>query len=130
MDRYYSYSEIRFTASQIRWLLENLETLRDGKWPPEPVESGYVGGFSSRLQAEGKFVRPASIAAEVDWRLKQTKVDGKLLQKQIEIGNDWLEPEAYCALCFCSGWRRKTMGYLAWASKWRQRRKERNDGHE
>ncbi len=120
---WYSFSEIRFTLPQVRWLLEpeRLKMLREGRWPPEPRNSGYIGGSSFQLRAEGKFIRPAVIAAELDWRLKQTKTDGKLLQAQIEAGHDYLEPEAYCALKYCSGWRRKATPYRQWVAVWRQR---------
>ncbi len=123
---WYSYPDIRFCQWQIKWVIQHEKVLGDGKWPADPVETGYVGGSSTQLKAEGKQIKPAYIRAEVYLRLAATKTDGDLLEAQIRAGDAVLKDAAYCALIYCSGWRRKHMTYPAWARKWNYRRKFRS----
>jgi len=64
-------------------------------------------------------VNAALIKAEVMYRLKETKTDGKLLKAQIKQGlqiNE-MEQEAKMALFYCEGWRRRNGSYATWKAK-------------
>ncbi|KKN70418.1 hypothetical protein LCGC14_0431130 [marine sediment metagenome] len=77
---WWSYGSIYFTLAQVKWLLEHLNELREGRWPPEHKVSGYTGSPKRVIRKEGSFVRPAIIAAEMDVRLSKTGNDGLLLE--------------------------------------------------
>jgi len=88
--------------------------LEADRWPPNPGGLNHIDdpgrtGYAS----EGYFVKPGSIKAEVEYRLKRTGVSGKLLKAEVLAGRD-LSPEAKSALLYCKGWRRKTMSYQRW----------------
>lgn len=118
MDEWYSYKGFNFNKEQVLWAIGNLETLRNGLWPAEPKETGYTEaiGIRKSKQTEATFVKPIGIAGELDWRLKRTKTDGKLLEAEVRASEHlkfWtpLSDEAKMALNYISGWRRKTLPY-------------------
>jgi hypothetical protein len=80
-EDWYSYSEIQFNRQQVTWILENAATLRDGRWPPEPRNSGYTDSPIGKrhIRAEAGFIKPASVFAEVAIRLKRCDRDGGLV---------------------------------------------------
>ena len=74
---WYSYSSFKFSKEQVKWAIANLSILRTGSWPPSHKESGYVGeAISKQVSHEGSFVKPASIAAELDVRIQRAGVKG------------------------------------------------------
>lgn len=78
---WYSYSGFKFSREQMKWALANIDTLRNGQWPPEHKESGYVGkSHKKQVSHEGNFVKAACIAAEIDLRLTKAGLDGLLLE--------------------------------------------------
>ncbi len=81
MKNWYSYASFKFTKAQIKWGEANIVTLRNGVWPPSHKESGYVGEpYKKRVSHEGSFVKAASIAAELDYRIEKCGVDGLMLE--------------------------------------------------
>lgn len=126
MDEWYSYRDIKFTPEQVIWILQNLELLEEGKWPPEYSVTGYTDdGFMKRVNKEAGFVKPTIIVAEVNKRLERTGVHGKLLRAEIIAGLE-LSEESKSALRYCSGRRRKQMSFLQWQRKGKYEEKLRN----
>ncbi len=133
---YWRYREVIFCSRQITWILENLEMLQEGKWPPEPVETGYVGGSGKKPAGNASFEKPASISGEVEKRIAQcAQIDGAMLYQQyvwgleisdiaksfhcsVEEVKEWVER----ALTYVSGWRRKQLGYKIWLKQVRHRK--------
>lgn len=71
---------IRYKADQVIWLISILNLLRIGEYPPDPKETGYVGGGKTRLNAKAKFTMAVEIATEIDIRLERAGIDGLLLE--------------------------------------------------
>lgn len=109
--------DCHFGRGNMVFLIENLETLKEGIWPPSPRGTGYtdVSGGSG-YHSSGAFTRPCEFAAECEIRLKATGKDGRWLKKEIDEESSWygLTREAKSALNYISGWRRKREGYLEW----------------
>ena len=124
--KWWNYSEIRFTAEEVLWILENMELLRGGEWPPEHKNSGYIDASfgEKRIKSEAGFVKPVIIISEIEVRLDRTGVDGKLLLAEAKLGVDiaLLSYEAKRALKYISGWRRKRMSYQNWVSQSKYRK--------
>lgn len=118
---YYKPSEIIFSRDQIIFIIENLDLIETGIWPPDFKETGYTGGNKRRF-GPAYFEVPCSISAEVKRRLEATGKDGKILTYQIKSGTtefDKLEHEAQCALNFISLWDfRKRTKYSTWKANW------------
>ena len=124
--RWYNFSEIRFCPYQVIWIIENAGALRTVTWPANPDGSSYIDpkikiGFGS----EAYYVKPVGILAEVEYRLKRTGTDGKLLRAEVENGKDisMMEPESRSALMYIKGWRRKSLSY----QRWKKQRKYRGE---
>jgi len=115
---WYSPSSIKFSRPEIIWILENIEMIEEGRWPPDFKYTGYTGGNKGRRFGPAYFEAPCSISAEVKRRLVLTKQDGKILFWQIKAGIttfESLESEAKCALNFVSLWDfRKRPRYSFW----------------
>jgi len=80
-DKWYSYNSFKFTKAQVKWAISNLATLRNGVWPASHKESGYVGEARSKnVSHEAKFIKAASIAAELDLRIQKAGLDGLMLE--------------------------------------------------
>ena len=137
---YYTYAEIRFCPYQMKWLIKNLEFLKEAKyeskdnqdkyveghWLPEPTLSGYIDPSVRKTRAAkaAPFEYVSAIIAEVEFRLNRTGISGKLLVAEIEAERD-LSPEAETALEYVKGWRRKRMSF----SDWKSQRRHRMEGH-
>ena len=103
-SQWYAYSEIRYTKDQILFLLENVSLLREGFWPPNPRESGYVGSSKKVFKSDGKFVKPIIIITELDVRLSLCGKNGqygKMVEARYIVG--W-EDEEIAKLARCSTW--------------------------
>lgn len=110
---WYEYLEIRYCFYQVMWIIENADTLRSN-WPPNPDGTGYIdSAIHTGYASEASFAKSIIIIAEVEYRLRRCRVDGKLLRAEIIAGLD-LSEESKSALRYCSGWRRKQMSYLNW----------------
>ena len=127
MEEFYSYSEIQFRRDECLWVLRNAESFSEGKWPPEPFESGYIDSGVRRkvVKREPGFVKPKVIIAEIMWRLERTGVDGKLLIAEVKADYELFSDEAWAALNYISGWKRKA-GYSAWKAKRKWRKRDKN----
>ena len=109
---WYHYGDIRWCPRQIIWILQYAEQFEAGDYP---VQYEALGG-SRQIKAEGYFVRPETIIAEVRERLRTTPNQGELLITQVEdgrvLGN--LSPGAYEILMYVKGWRRKDRDFNTW----------------
>ncbi len=116
--------EITFRRRQMLFLIKNLPQLREGYWPANPAESGYNDLPGIKKGRAGRhhayFEIPASIAAEVETRLEQARIDGLILEAIECWGKSeesmaryfrmpvWsIRKRAKNALRYISGWERK-----------------------
>lgn len=115
---------VTFTREQVLWLLPLLPDLIKGEYPPEPIDSGYIDVPIGKrgLKCRAAFENPCLIAAELEMRLEKTGVDGKLLLAEVGAGYTMFSDEAWLALKFISGWRRKK-NYIVWQKQRRYRKK-------
>ncbi len=111
--------EIRYCPEQSRWLLERIETLQSGHYPQRPAD--HVGKRGSRNE-NAPFVSAVELSAELKHRLERTGTDGKLLLAQVRAQYHHLDYEAWRALVYMSGRRRKHMDYRKWSNKWAERK--------
>lgn len=111
---WYHYGEIRWCPYQVIFIIENLEVLIAGSWPPNPDDSSYIDPqIRTGYRSEAYYTKPVEILAEVEYRLKRTGVDGKLLKAEI-LGELELSKESKSALMYVKGRRRKRMSYKRW----------------
>ena len=140
-EKWYSYAAIRFTKSQIIFVLENIYTMREGIWPSNPKDSGYIDTTVVNRPQYTKgagFERACEIGAEVWVRLQACRaggakfnngnyrsgVDGELLEFQStwgrsdedlsrEYGMSEVDVRARIAtaLRYCSGKDRRPYSY-------------------
>ena len=119
--------EIIFNREQVMWIIEHLDMMVEGNWPANPQGSVYTMAPNIRQSGRKKayFETPCQIAAEVEYRLNKTGVEGKLLVSEIKQGLYWeeLQPESKRALNYISGWRRRRQKYGAWVKQRRYRNK-------
>ncbi|MCJ7791876.1 MAG: hypothetical protein MUP49_05670, partial [Dehalococcoidia bacterium] len=112
---WYSPSWIRYCRMQVLWYLVNCESIREGKWPPEPEGSSYtdpaIRGQSIRVPSRNA----EQLAAEIDTRLRRCGIEGKLLEYEVRLEME-LSPTSWKVLNYICGWRRKTMSYSEWKS--------------
>ena len=120
MTDWCSYSGIKFNREQIYWLVQNLDTLRLGEWPPKPESSEQPDKSKLQVRTEATFARPASIAAEVDWRLNQCGEDAKIflaiyknevpipiVAKIYSMDIDAIDLACRKVISYIIGWKRK-----------------------
>jgi hypothetical protein len=99
----------------MKWLIENLELLEDGRWPAHPLVSGYLDSdIRSQQYGEPAVFRVIAIAGEVKARLKRTGEDGRDLVKGIKDRDLRLTDRAWLALRYISGWIQKRESYSQW----------------
>ena len=126
-DTWYEPREIIFSREQMMFLIEFLPLLIEGIWPPNPQGSGYTEtpNVQHSRSKHAYFETPCQIAAEVEWRLKRTGIEGKLLVSEIRQGLmlEELQPESRRALNYISGWRRRRLDYKTWLRQRRYRQK-------
>ena len=123
VEDWYSPGEILFKREEILWVLQYIELIENGIWPPDFKSTGYTGGNRGRRFGPAYFECPVMISAEVKRRLEVTGQDGKILFWQVRAGiTDFedLESEAQCALNSMSLWDfRKRPDYYIWRKNWR-----------
>ena len=114
----YEPREIRFTRPQMIWLIMWLEIMVEGRWPPNPKDTGYTQtpDVQRSRSTHASFETPAQIAAEVEVRLKATGTEGKLLVAEIQGGKalEELAPESRRVLDYISGWPRRRTPFRQW----------------
>ncbi len=113
---WFHFGELRWCVFQVIWVLQNAETLRDGRWPknPETLSDDNSGGRN--IKTEATFAKPVLILAEVESRLERTRLHGELLIAQIEAGRDYstISGNARAALMYIKGLNRKKSGFKKW----------------
>jgi len=87
-ESYWTPSEIRFTKEQVLWLLPHLEELREGLYPANHKETGYVGG-NGKNRRTSPFETICLIAAEIDIRLAACFPDGILVEEYYTKGHTY-----------------------------------------
>jgi len=126
---------IVFSFEQMEWLLKNLEELLVGRWPPKPPGVAIAQGPSTH---RAYFEVPCQMAAEVESRIDNAGVDGRLcvnyytkddsikyLAKCFRCSMQDIDERIESAMRYVSGWRRKRIGYQEWRAKiWRKQRIE------
>lgn len=123
---FYTPSEIRFCRPQVLWLIENLGVLRTGIWPPNPQGTSYTDAtIRGHKRFNAYFETPIQIESEVQIRLENTGLSGKLLVSEINqgIGLEGLSIESRSALNYISGWRRRRLSFVDWKRQRRHRNK-------
>ena len=111
---WYSYLEIRWCPFQVMWILRYCDVLHSGRWP-SPDERPDTVPYE-QFHNEAPFVKAALIIAELEHRLARCGVAGKLLKAQARAGDnlDYLEGEAWQALLYVKGFRRKITSFTDW----------------
>ncbi len=139
---WYSPSAIEKAYSQamVKWLIPILPVLRDGLYPPNPKESGYVDPASKqhRVNAKASFQKAADIAAELDKRITNAGADGLILEfyysaddadlkfraehiaTALNVSVQEISQRIRDALYFVSGQNRKAGSYQAYIENSRQ----------
>lgn len=136
MTDYYKPNEIwqKWTVEQVKWLLPHLHLLREGSYPKDPKETGYLDTPIGKRQVRSVagFVTAADIYAELTDRIEATGIDGLLLELAYSNGEqDRIEIEQHIAtalgedinlidnriskaLKFIAGKNRKRRTYYQW----------------
>lgn len=145
--RWYAPGEIRFTLNHILFLLENINLLEDGFYPPNPEETGYqeLKIAVARGKPRAYFETPICLIAEIKLRISLAKDnhndDGKLLLDKYRLGlnDDELARVNHLsynqvitginsALLFITGWKRERLPYSDWCRKYRYKTNARLSG--
>ena len=113
MKDWYAPSEIKFRKEHVLFLIEHIDLLRSGQWPPECKNTGYIG-TNSQKSFHAPFETPALFAAEIDYRLGRCGLAGQLLEAKVKAQYLWLEREANQALMYCCGWKRRDRSFADW----------------
>ena len=119
----FTYPDIRWCPLQVMWLLDNAETLRTVGWITDDDNRGSRPG----MPTAAPFVNIINVLAELDTRLKETRVHGEKLRQQAEEGRSiqYLSPMARAALMYVKGWRRKRTTFKRWLREvWDKPKKE------
>jgi hypothetical protein len=128
---YFTPADIKFCPTQTEWLMKHLVMIGEGRWPA--FYTTKIPAEPSNRQPAGNapFETPAAIYAEVSYRLQQTGQDGVLAYKVLAEGWDVvtlaevttkdrikqqraiqnLDRRIGRVIRYCSGWRRRTVGY-------------------
>ena len=76
---WYSPGEIRFKVQEALWLIQNLQTLEGGRWPPEA--SNYVDMVGRHVgRQKAPFETAVQFHAEITERLEKCGIDGLILE--------------------------------------------------
>jgi hypothetical protein len=119
--------DIRFTVEQVKWLVSLLPMLREGRWPADPHDSGYINppAIRKRNNIHAPFETAALIAAELEARLNACAEDGWLVKAVYGWGEDCqtlgiADMELYRRVAGClryvSGWSRRKVSYRDFVS--------------
>lgn len=136
IDAWYSPSQINYSVEQLRsFLLPNLQTLRDGEYPPDPRDTGYERTSHRMDRSSASFCTPCELAAEIEVRLAQIGNDGSIILLLYVYGHTLSEVamkhkrteyeilrDSGKMLRYISGYKRKLMTYDAWLTMRAQHR--------
>lgn len=81
---------VHYSLEHVEWLLPQLRSLREGNYPPEPKDSGYVD-VQQRITERAPFEIVCQVAAEIDIRLARTGLDRYLVEEEYCKGLSELE---------------------------------------
>jgi hypothetical protein len=128
---WYEPNEIQFCSNQIFFIIENLNALEIGEYPPNHENTGYTGGNSKpQFRSGGNFMTAATLFAEFDRRLKRTGKAGKTLIHEVTVLDaqrpDRLSQTARDALYYCAGRDAKRMSFAGWLAQRERRRRMMN----
>lgn len=122
MEEHYRPRDIVFDRQQVLWLIEWLELLQQGSWPPDPRETGYTEApkVQTSPSTRAPFEGPVQVAAEVTSRLESCGDAGQALRHEVEHGltaYELLSPPARRALNYCCGVNRRRETFARWCWK-------------
>jgi len=119
-DAWFAPYEIHFTLEQVEWIMENMEELMAGVWPPEPTSYTDPVAQQHHATQHASFEKTIEVAGEVNARLENAGQDGAMckmmyvygediatIAKYWHLGNTMTEKRIDRALHYCCGWRRK-----------------------
>ena len=125
-ENWWKPGEIRFTAEQVRWLINRLPEISAGDWPSEHRETGYSGKPKKQISRHAYYETPAQIAGELSQRLELCGADG-LIVHWVTVSDDQFIKQRLChylnisiqelnikykiALRYCCGFKRKKTEY-------------------
>ena len=129
MTDWIALKDIYFERSQFFFLIDNLEMMKEGIWPPNPAEgSGYREEIGKhQVSAHANFERPCQIVAECESRLVTCGDAGEALVDEIQNGVEYYEyltDDAKEALNYCSGWERRDVCFPFWREFHKEVKKE------
>ncbi len=123
---WYSPGQIKFRREHMKFLIKSLPMLQEGKYPPNPIGTGYYNFKISRKGGRqlAYFESPTILAAEVEQRLALCGRDGIILEailcwgkkpeylmSAFELNERQLERRIDEALRYISGWERREKSY-------------------
>jgi len=130
VPEWFNPSDIRFCPYQVRWILDNVESLGMGRWPMEPKISGYIDRPGNRrIKSEAHFVVPVGVLAEVHKRLSFCGQDGALvrclsqsvdidvLKDLVHLSDNQINNRVNRAIRYASGWRRRRLSYYEFSRR-------------
>ena len=119
MEEWFPYSKITFRGEQVLWIVEHLDDLREGRYPPNP-DQAIPARRQRQLQKEATFTKATRLAAEIDTRIDDCDEDGEIFlliyKDQIDIpelakkrGLTIEQVDLCCrkVLRYITGWKRK-----------------------
>lgn len=122
---FYSFGAISFKREHIIFIIEHLEDMKEGRYPPDYKVTGYTGKKKSGISKQAYFENPCILVAEVECRLKFTGRDGESLIAEIQSGetvHEKLSPESQLVLDYISLWDfRKRPKYSSWKRERKQK---------
>ena len=115
----------RFCPLHIFFLFRYEDVLRGHQWP---VVDENTGGMTNRAVSEAGFVKASLLLAELYQRIERTGLKGELLIEQCKVREkvEYLSDNAKDALFYVSGDKRKTMSFVDWLRKRRERHGKRD----
>lgn len=117
--------ENNYCKVQFIYLIDILDTLGAGIYPPDPAYSGYTELIGKPIFGPKKHTAN-DIHAEVTARIDRTEDDGKTLVHEVKVLGAQLfnlSGAARNALNYCVGEKRKKLDYGIWLSQRRWRSK-------
>ena len=91
MDNHYTPGAIRWTREQCLWILMNSEHFKNGHYPPEHKETGYLGGKGRTRGHHGPHETPGMIWGELQVRISRTNNDGYFMESVYSSENQLAE---------------------------------------
>ena len=111
---WYSPGEIRFKVREVLWLIQNMESLQNGHWPPEA--SNYVDIFGKKSgRHKAPFITAADYYIEITDRLEKCGQDGLILEAMEAWGKSAESLSKYLGMPVWSVFKRRksALGYVA-----------------